>query len=100
MNALRALLATRRARFGVALATLLSLGLWSNTVTDHIGYPSALIAALLARGTPLREAVSRAHSIVHHALERPRTIGEGLALPGWLREAVIATEPEATVSAS
>jgi hydroxymethylpyrimidine/phosphomethylpyrimidine kinase len=61
---------------------------------------SALVAALLARGTPLREAVSRAHSIVHHALERPRTIGEGLALPGWLREAVIATEPEATVSAS
>lgn len=48
MNALRALLATRRARFGVALATLLSLGLWSNTVTDHIGYPSALIAALVA----------------------------------------------------
>lgn len=48
MNALRALLATRRARFGVALATLLSLGLWSNSVTDHIGYPSALVAALFA----------------------------------------------------
>ncbi len=61
---------------------------------------SALVAALLARGTPLRVAVSRAHSIVHHALERPRTIGEGLALPGWLREAVLATEPAATVSAS
>ena len=60
---------------------------------------SALVAALLARGEPLRVAVSRAHAIVHHALERPRTIGEGLALPGWLREAVIATEPEATVSA-
>lgn len=54
---------------------------------------SALVAALLARGMPLRTAVSRAHAIVHHALERPRTIGEGLALPGWLREAVIATEP-------
>lgn len=61
---------------------------------------SALVAALLARGEPLRVAVSRAHGIVHHALERPRTIGEGLALPGWLREAVIATEPAPTVSAS
>jgi hydroxymethylpyrimidine/phosphomethylpyrimidine kinase len=57
---------------------------------------SALVAALLARGEPLRAAVSRAHAIVHVALANPRTIGEGLALPGWLRDAVLATEPDAS----
>ncbi len=57
---------------------------------------SALVAALLARGEPLRAAVTRAHAIVHKALEHPRSIGEGLALPGWLGEAVRATEPDAT----
>jgi hydroxymethylpyrimidine/phosphomethylpyrimidine kinase len=57
---------------------------------------SALVAALLARGEPLRAAVARAHAIVHSALQRPRSIGEGLALPGRLHEAVTSTEPESS----
>lgn len=52
---------------------------------------SALIAGLLARGEPLRAAVARAHAVLHHAIERPRRVGEGLALPGNLRMAVQAT---------
>ena len=59
---------------------------------------SALVTGLLARGEPLRGAVARAHSIVHSALGHPRTIGEGLALTGWLRDAVVATEPETSPS--
>lgn len=55
---------------------------------------SALIAGLLARGETVRGAVARAHAVVHHVIARPRRVGEGLALPGWLREAVQATEPE------
>ncbi len=54
---------------------------------------SALVAALLARDFTLRAAVARAHAIVHHGLEHPRSIGEGLALPGWLGAAVTASEP-------
>ncbi len=46
MNALRALASTWRARVGALLAALLALALWTNPVTDHIGYPSALVAAL------------------------------------------------------
>lgn len=56
---------------------------------------SALIAALLARGETVRAAAARAHVILHHALARPRRIGEGLALPGRLADAVAATEPDA-----
>ena len=56
---------------------------------------AALIAALLARGETVRAAAARAHVILHHALARPRRIGEGLALPGRLADAVAATEPDA-----
>ncbi len=48
MIALRALASLWRARVGVALSIALAFGLWSNSVTDHIGYPSALFAALIA----------------------------------------------------
>lgn len=48
MNALRALLATRRARVALLLAAALAVALWQNPVTDHLGYPSALLAALFA----------------------------------------------------
>jgi hydroxymethylpyrimidine/phosphomethylpyrimidine kinase len=56
---------------------------------------SALIAALLARGESVRAAATRAHAILHHALTHPRRIGEGLALPGRLADAVAATAPDA-----
>ena len=42
------MLSTWRARFALACAPLLGLGLWSNTLTDHIGYGSALLSALYA----------------------------------------------------
>lgn len=44
--ALRALLATWRARAALALAALLGPALWGNALTDHLGYASALVAAL------------------------------------------------------
>lgn len=48
MTALRALVSMWRARVGVALSALVALALWSNSVTDHIGFPSALFATLVA----------------------------------------------------
>ncbi len=47
-DAARALLATWRARVSLALALPLGLALWSNSLSDHLGYASALIAALFA----------------------------------------------------
>jgi hydroxymethylpyrimidine/phosphomethylpyrimidine kinase len=55
---------------------------------------SGLITAMLARGAPLRTAVTTAHSVLRYALARPRTVGEGLCLSGWLRDAVIATQAD------
>ncbi len=46
ITALRALLGTWRARVGLALAPVLGLALWSNTLTDHLGYGAALVSAL------------------------------------------------------
>ena len=43
-----ALLATWRARVALALTLPLGLALWSNTLSDHLGYVSALAAALYA----------------------------------------------------
>jgi hydroxymethylpyrimidine/phosphomethylpyrimidine kinase len=54
---------------------------------------SALITGLLARGEVLRDAVLRAHTVLQRAIASPRSVGKGLALPGVLREAVLATEP-------
>jgi len=46
--AARALLATWRARVALALCLPLGFALWSNSLTDHLGYASALVAALFA----------------------------------------------------
>jgi len=45
-TALRALLATWVARTSLVLTLPLGLALWSNALTDHLGYASALVAAL------------------------------------------------------
>lgn len=56
MSAFRVLLSSWRARGGAALVVLAALACWSNPLTDHLGYPAALVAALLA--TPLAAFVA------------------------------------------
>ena len=46
MDLLRVWFSTRRAKAILALALVVSFALWSNTLTDHIGYGSALVAGL------------------------------------------------------
>ncbi len=48
MDALRAMLSTWRVRVGLGLALALGFGLWSNTLTDHVGFGSSLVAAVYA----------------------------------------------------
>lgn len=55
---------------------------------------SALITGELALGSPLVEAVTRAHAVVQHAVGRARTLPNGIIAPGDLRDAVAAVDAQ------
>lgn len=57
---------------------------------------SALITGELALGSPLFEAVARAHAVVQRAVDQPRMLADGIVAPGDLRAAVAAQRAEAS----
>ncbi len=70
-DVLRAVLSAWRVRVGLALTAVIAVACWTNPLTDHLGFASALVAAASIAPIAMIMASSLARSVQRRSLDVP-----------------------------